>query len=442
MISERIRTVRGRWRSIIATTVGLSLPAAAQPGDTTADAALGQPNLSSNQPNQPDGLPAADNLALSNAAHIALAPSGRVYVSDPDNNRVLSWPDAATFTTGQPADFVLGQPDFESSAPNNGGLSAGTFFLPQGVFVDAAGNVWVADAFNHRVLRFNDPFNDATPVDADLVVGQYDFVSRDENLGQGMAGNDTALPDSLLFPGRVIVYGGSNLYIADSGNSRVLHYMNVTGNTPVADRVFGQYGDFTTRAKNNDGNNNDSCCCNAENMFNPIGIARDAAGRLWVADWNNHRVLRFDDPLADSIADAVLGQPDLFSNDPDGVSLLTGLHLPIDLAFDARGRLIIADSANHRVLVHDRPTLDSVPDLVFGQHGDFFAQSPNHGLGEFATDADGLFGPTGVAAGPAGHVLILDTNNNRALRFNNVYGPRVAPPAGPRAPIDLLPKVP
>src|SRR5262245_34605025 len=82
--------------------------------DTSADAVLGQPDLTQNGANQPAGTPTASNLALSNAAHLAIAPNGRLYVSDADNNRVLSWLNAAAFSTGQAADLVLGQPNFTS----------------------------------------------------------------------------------------------------------------------------------------------------------------------------------------------------------------------------------------------------------------------------------------------------------------------------------------
>jgi len=397
----------------------VSALALAAPGDFSADAVLGQAGFDTNTPNRPLGFPAADNLALSNAADVAVAPNGRLYLSDAENNRVLSWPSAAGYVDGQPADRVFGQPDFTSSAPNNGGVGPSTFSLPQGLHVDAAGNLWMTDAFNHRVLKFNNPDVDPSPTAADLVIGQVDLNSNLENLGQGGSGPDVALPDSLQFPGRVVVLG-QDVWVADSGNSRVLHYTNVVANKPVADRVFGQFGNFFKRAKNNDGTGQNGFNASADNLLNPIGIAVDAGGSLYVADWGNHRILRYDDPiLGDMTADAVIGQPDFEHRDIDSGGPTQGLTLPIDLCFDPTGRLLVADSGNNRIVGYSSPRETLVPDLVLGQLGNLSTDSPNHGLGVAAADADGLFGPTGVAIDSAGNVHVVDTNNHRALRYDS-----------------------
>jgi sugar lactone lactonase YvrE len=419
---------RSAARAVLAaiTLIGAVVPpGTAAPLDTTADAALGQPDLASLAPNQPAAIPTTGNLALSNAADIALAPDGRIYVSDADNHRILSWPDAATFNDGLTADLVIGQPDFNSAAPNRGRFTtAGRdgLFLPQGVDVDPSGNLWVADAFNNRVLRFDDP----TRFDgqADLVIGQRDFDSNGANLGLGDDGAGNALPDSLLFPGRVLARP-DGVWISDSGNSRVLHYAPPTGNKPFADFVLGQFGDFTKRAKNNNGAGNSFGPPSADNLFNCIGIALDAFGNLYVADWQNHRVLRYDDPLhTDATADAVFGQDDFAGAIVDRGGPANGLHLPIDVALGPAGALFIADSNNHRVLEFTDPLFDqSVPDRVFGQLGNLNADTPNHGLGPLTTDADGLHGPTGIALDTARNLFVVDTNNNRALRFDMIRPP-------------------
>lgn len=404
------------------TVIGLCVPMIAAGADTTADAVFGQPTLNDNNPNQPAGLPTVENLSLSNAAHVAVAPDGRVYVSDVDNHRVISWPDSHAFVSGAPANMVFGQPDFVSNAPNAGGaVSAAGFFLPQGLCIDDGGNLWVADAFNSRVLRFNNPASDGTPYVADLVIGQPDFASSDPNLGMGFSEVDVASADSLCFPGRVLVRG-TDVWIADSGNSRVLHYTNPTDNKPLADRVLGQFGDFSCRVKNNDGTCSEKfgVAATADNLFNPIGLGLAPDGALYVADWMNHRVLRFVDPLAtDTTADGVIGQPDFSDSAPDAGGVAQGLELPIDLFVDGVGSLFVADSGNHRVLVFHSPDAATSADEVFGQLGSFSSDAPNHGLSLPFTDADGLWGPTGVAVDAHCNVLVADTNNSRVLRFDS-----------------------
>ncbi|MFN0138012.1 MAG: NHL repeat-containing protein [Phycisphaerae bacterium] len=395
------------------------------PIDTTADAVLGQFDFASQVFNAPIGVPSGVGLSLSNAADVAIAPSGRLFVSDAENNRVLSWPSAAAFSNAAPADLVLGQPDFASTAPNAGGsVSASGFWLPQGLFVDDAEALWVCDAFNSRVLRFDNPAT--TDGIADLVIGQPNFTSGLPNLGGGFEDQGVATADSILFPGRVVVNWPS-VFVADSGNSRVLHYTAPMANKPFADRVWGQYGDFRQRAKNNNGVGQDSCCPTDDTLFNPIGIALDAAGSLWVADWQNHRIVRFDDALtSDTTADGVVGQTNFVNSDPDVFGSGTGLQLPIDVEFDARGRLWIADAGNNRIILLRLP-LSGRTNRALGQPDGLFAQQPNHGLGPFAADAVGLFGPTAIAFTAQGDAIIADTNNTRVLRFHAIATPRTWP---------------
>lgn len=415
-----------RWFMLLAVFAHGWAAADAAPFDDVADAVLGQPDFETNHPNYPPpGLPAADNLAFEFAAHAAIAPNGRLYISDSGNHRVLSWPSAAAFTNRQPADLVLGQTGMTTNDANHGGLGAGSFFLPQGIAVDDHGNLWVCDAFNHRVLFFHDPSTNNRF--ADLVIGQSNFLSNAQNLGLLEA---AATADSLNFPGRVLVRG-NDLWIADSGNSRVLHYTLPVGNKPSADRVFGQFDDFTAPFKNNDGsgtcaNDGETPCGppTAHNLFNAIGIAVDRRGSLFVADWINNRVLRYDNPLtSDTVADAVYGQPNFGGGHPDNGGLDRGLQMPVDLAIDAFGQLFVADSVNHRVLVYRNARRNSLPDEVFGQRGSLTTDLPNHGLGKLMTDAEGLFGPTGVTTDAAHNVYVVDAGNSRVLRFDVPIAP-------------------
>ncbi len=76
-------------------------------------------------------------------------------VADSGNHRILIWNQPPT-ASHQPADIVLGQPDFYSEGPNRNRTSVRNgFFLPTGVAM-FDGKLFVADAWNHRILVWND----------------------------------------------------------------------------------------------------------------------------------------------------------------------------------------------------------------------------------------------------------------------------------------------
>lgn len=105
--------------------------------DTTADAVLGQASFTTTSA----GTTASAFAASFGPNAFAVDRSGRLFVADAYNNRVLSWPSAAAFTNGQAADLVIGQLDFTTGTPNTGGISAATLFTPFGVAIDVAGNL-------------------------------------------------------------------------------------------------------------------------------------------------------------------------------------------------------------------------------------------------------------------------------------------------------------
>src|SRR5438477_10798165 len=109
----------------------------------TAAAELGQPDFTSSICNNPALTPAQQ---LCHPAGVAVDNnSGRLFVADGDNNRILIWPSAAKFTNGDPASIVLGQPTFAIGPKCTGGTTASTICDPNGLAVDPSGNLFVAD---------------------------------------------------------------------------------------------------------------------------------------------------------------------------------------------------------------------------------------------------------------------------------------------------------
>jgi hypothetical protein len=200
---------------------------------------------------------------------IAFDAGGNLWVADTDNHRVLRFD--APFTNGQPASVVLGQPDFTStSAPTP--PTPTSMNSPRSVAVDAAGNLWVADSRNHRVLRYSPPFSNGKA--ASLVIGQ---PRLDTN-----SGPNPPAASSLLFPSGVTVDSSGSLWVVDS-NRRVLGYDPPFANGQAASTVLGQ-SDFVSNA---------AVSPPTASSLAPSGPVAFAGQRMWVADGDNNRVLAF-----------------------------------------------------------------------------------------------------------------------------------------------------
>jgi len=194
-------------------------------GTTTAERILGQSDFGAN-------AASGGETGLSGPASIALDGNGNsahLYVADTRNNRVLGYRDAAAFSNGAAADLVVGQQNFCSTACNAGGKAgAATLCSPSGVAVDSEGNLYVADSGNNRVTEYADPFS-AFAADqqsagfiAERVFGQADLTSTGCNQSKGGFGSPTAA--TLCSPRGLAFDGEERLYVADSGNNRVLGY--------------------------------------------------------------------------------------------------------------------------------------------------------------------------------------------------------------------------
>jgi len=102
----------------------------------------------------------------------------RLLVLDPGNHRVIWWNTIPT-TNGEPADGVIGQPNLDTCTANTGGRSASSLSFPIGLWSDGT-KVAIVDQNNNRVLLWN-TFPESNNEPADLVLGQPDFESADIN---------------------------------------------------------------------------------------------------------------------------------------------------------------------------------------------------------------------------------------------------------------------
>ena len=264
-------------------------------------------------------------------AGVAVDPTtGKLFIVDRYNNRIMRWASADKMTNGSAAEAVLGQPDFVTATH---GLSATKLNDPLRAHVDASGRLWVSDYLNNRVLRFDNASSKATGSAADGVLGQPGFTTN--NTGTTAA--------TMNGPVGVFVDAAGRLWVTDRLNHRVVRFDNAAArdNGANADAVLGQ-PDFTTGTSG----------LSSTKMSRPMGVYADARGHLWVCEDDNSRVIRFDSASAKpngAPADGVLGQPNFTSNAKNttrnGVSNLRGVF------GDPAGRLYLADESNNRVVI-------------------------------------------------------------------------------------------
>jgi DNA-binding beta-propeller fold protein YncE/predicted esterase len=308
-----------------------------------ASGVLGQSNFTTNQSG-------TTSSSLNSPSGIAVDPAtGKLFVVDRYNNRVLRWSSISKMENGSPAEAVFGQSNFTSSSS---GLTASKFNDPLRVFVDSSGNLWVSDYNNNRVLRFDSASLKPVGSSADGVLGQPNFTTN----SYGTSAN------KMRGPVGVFVDGGGRLWVSDRLNHRVLRFDNASSKTngANADGVLGQ-SDFTTGTSG----------LSETKMNRPMGVYLDSEDHLWVCEDDNNRVIRFDNVSAKpngSAADGVLGQPDFTSNQKslsrNGVGNLRGVF------GDAAGRLYVVDESNHRILVFNHAASQpngAFADYVLGQ---------------------------------------------------------------------------
>lgn len=220
---------------------------------------------------------------------VAILPD-RAVIADGDNHRGQIFAPTPT-ASGKTATFALGQNDANNdTSPNAGGAAAQDTLSSPGSVLHAGTSLFVSDRANHRVLRFPVTSLAQNRPMADLVLGQEDFVSNTPNRG-GLPADD-----SLASPGHLAT-DGVRLYVADTGNDRVLVFdlATLANGAPAALVITGGGG---------------------ASLLAPRGVAA-TPDRLVIADSGNNRVLVWEPPPASAsdAPSAVLGQPDLSGTD-------------------------------------------------------------------------------------------------------------------------------
>jgi len=328
-------------------------------------------------------------------------------VADTNNHRVLFYQKPSR--TNQAAVVVLGQPDEMSDTANNGVPSASTMNNPAGVAVGPNRQLLVMDTFNCRVLAFQPPFS--TGMAAIMTIGQLDGATVN------CLSPDSATGSTLRFPTGAAMDPNGNLWVADSGDSRVLKYEPPFASGMAASVALGQTATDSASGSYD--------CNHANGETGPIGaypdptagtlcvptrVAFDSSGNLWVVDQLNQRVLMYPpaQQIQGGVATLVIGQSDF-------VSYLSGtteaaLGVPMDLAFDRHGNLWVSDIANCRVLKYEPPFVNGMAASAALGQTDLISD-------DCGTSASQLQYPYGLAFDQSGNLAVTDGGNNRTLSF-------------------------
>jgi len=359
----------------------------------SATAVLGQASATSS------AAPGAPTAALMAAPTGVTGDGfGNFYVADTYYCRVLRF--SPPFTTGMAASFAIGQPDGATNLTTDDCLSgtdatSASLAAPTGLAFDIAGNLWVADTTNSRVLKYPAPITAGEA--ATVALGQTTTGAAPLGCGPVASAATLCLPSALAFD------SAGNLWVVDTAYNRVLMYPPanlVTGGSATVELGQPAATAFTSDTVNNGG-------VSATSLFRPTGLAFDSAGNLWVADRSNNRVLMYakaDLATNGAAATLELGQPTATAfttntANPGGIGPST-LNAPFGVAFDSSGRifvssgrLIVNPASNNRTLVFTPPFSNGMnATLVLGQ-ADFVTGTANAG-GESAATQNG---PLGIA---------------------------------------------
>ena len=280
-----------------------------------------------------------------------------------------------------------------TTTPTMGGQATATgLATPTGIAVDTAGNRYIADGDTNAILK----------VTAAGVISRF---AGNASWAAGFAGdNAKANLASLNNPRGVAVDLAGNVYIADTYNNRIRKVTIATGNISTVagpgTRLLGDGGIATSAI-----------------IRAPTAIALDAAGNLYIADTNNHRIRKID--AATNIITTIAGTGTSgYSGDGASATLAT-ISSPSGVAVDASGNIYIADMNNHRVRKITKTT--NVITTVAGNGTAGFS-----GENTVATAAK-LNAPEGVSISPSGELFIADTLNNRVRKLE---GPNIVTVAG------------
>ena len=290
---------------------------------------------------------------------VAVDTAGNVYVADTFNHRIRKITSAGVVTT------LAGS---GTAGYTNATGTAAQFNYPRGIAVDGAGNVYVGDTANHVIRKIT-----AAGVVTTLA-------------GSGTAGNTNGTGAAAQFnlPRGVAVDASGNVYVADENN----HVIRKITSAGVVTTLAGQFSGYQN-----------SAVATTARFYSPYDVAVDTAGNVYVADYGNEAIRKITPAGA---VTTLAGSQEGFQNvgyiDSTGTGVL--FRAPVGVAVDAAGVLYVADHNNN--VIRTISPAGTVATLAGSTAG---YTNGNGATAQFSR-------PSGVAVDAAGSVYVNDGQNN------------------------------
>ncbi len=254
----------------------------------------------------------ATNASLENPQGVAVDASGNVFIGDYLNNRVREVGTNGIITTfaGDGASDYSG---------DGGPATNASLYDPEGVLLDASGNLYIADSANMRIRK----------VDTNGIITTMAGDGDNDYSGDG----GPATNASLSYPQNLAFDRSGAMFIADYGNNAI-RKVDTNGiiTTVAGDGMYGYAGDG-------------GAATNAW-LANPSGVAVDSLSNLYIADLYNHRVREVG---TNGIITTVAGDGTAGYSGDDGAATNAGLNKPSEVVLDGSGNLFIVDFNNNRI---------------------------------------------------------------------------------------------
>jgi hypothetical protein len=306
---------------------------------------------------------------------VAVDGAGNVYVADTGNDTIRQVTPAGVVTT------FGGLAGSRGSADGTG--SAARFNGPSGVAVGSAGDVYVADYGNNTLRQM-------TPAEVVTTAGVVTTLAGQRSGNAGSA-DGTGSAAQFHYPGGLAVDSAGNVYVADTSNNAIREVTPAGVVTTLAGLARPLFGSA-------DGTGS------AAQFFEPCGVAVDSAGNLYVADSGNHTIRKVTPVGTNWVVTTLAGMAGI-SGGVDGTDKGARFNSPDGVAVDSAGNLYVADTRNHTIRGMTLRGTNWVVTTLAGTAG-------SSGSADGTGNAAQFYFPGGVAVDTAGNVYVADTGND------------------------------